>query len=203
MKSALLAAALAATCVGLTGCEPTGGTFRSTTTIDPMGGVTQQIVYELRWDWLRDGVAAMRGGGFSIATIPAEDIANMAIDYTTVNAAVIDGTGVAQLTLTSNGTPIASQSFPFTVHDSLAFASDPAAVAAWVATQPLADSYTVDVVGVQTVDTGDGTASVTGTAYSDGTPLASSGASWSSDVGTTPGCGDPNPEYPQEIIICP
>lgn len=198
MKIRSIVGALAI-CLGLTGCpcqsvNPYGKIIRTETT-GPTG-MTEVTTIE-------GGVTATcatRGLMQMMNAAGAVNAADIAVDISTYNSVVLDGSGTGTLTITEGGTVLGSTSFGYVVLDSMAVAANPAAVNTWLANYPSADGFDVALNGVQTVDVAPGPAAMTAEILYGTTVVSTASSSWTSGgsgcVGNPGGGGDTFPEMP-------
>lgn len=200
MKLRIIVAALAM-CAGLTACdtETTVGVTRQE--VQAPTGTTETTTISVGVKIINKG-SSNRFGAFSTGGI---DVADIAIDITGHRTAVLDGFGTGTLLVKEGNNVIGLTTFDYAVADSMAVIANPSEVNDWLSHYPSADGYDVDLHEVPTVDTQQGTASLTvDTLY--GTTIVSTGStSWTSSAGggcNNPGGNDGNP-FPEQPIELP
>ncbi|RDZ29261.1 hypothetical protein [Lysobacter silvisoli] len=202
MQLRIIVAALAV-CGSLTGCDVSGTVGVTRQEVDGPTGHSETTTVTGSITFTRKGGASSnRFAAFSGSS--GVDVSDIAIDITGQRTAVLDGFGTGTLLVKQGGSVIGSTPFQYAVADSMAVVADPATVNAWLANFPTADGYDVELPDIGTVDTEQGTASLTvETLY--GTTVVSTGStSWTSSAGsgcTPPGGndGNPIPEQPIEL----
>ena len=128
------------------------------------------------------------------------DAADIAVDISTYNTIVLDGSSTGTLIAKQDDTVIGSTHFTYVILDSMAVAADPASVNAWLANYPTADGYEVKLPEVHTIDTAPGVATMTAEAIIGTTAISSVSSSWAAGgsgcVANPGGGGDTFPEMP-------
>ncbi|WP_157476227.1 hypothetical protein [Lysobacter sp. Root690] len=190
-----------AICLGLTGCPcgpvTTTGTISKKEITLPSGERQEELTI---------GASASAQCGKSRSSMlmmnamSALDAADIAVDITTQNTIILDGSGTGTLAVKQGETVLGSTSFGFVVADSMAVAANPAALNAWLANYPSADGFNIELDGVQKSDIAPGTATVTAEAVYGSTVVASGSSSWATSgsgcVGNPGGGGETFPEMP-------
>lgn len=190
-----------AICLGLTGCPcesvtPSVTVTKKQTTL-PSGEQQDDLT-------IQAGLSAQCGTGRSsmrmMNAMSALDAADIAVDITTQNTIILDGSGTGTLAVKQGETVLGSTSFGFVVADSMAVAANPAALNTWLANYPSADGFNIELDGVQKSDIAPGTATVTVEAVYGSTVVASGSSSWTTSgsgcVGNPGGGGETFPEMP-------
>lgn len=134
------------------------------------------------------------------------DVSDIAIDITGSSTVVLDSAGTGTLLVKQGDSVIGSTAFDYVVLDSMAVASNPALVNAWLANFPSADGYDIELPSVKTLDTEPGLATLTADVYYGNTEITDASTSWASSVGG--GCngngnGDGGGLYPEQPIELP
>lgn len=200
MKVRTIVGALAI-CLGLTGCPcqtvTPSGKITGKEVSSPVG-TTQEVTVEVAVTaTCSTGRSSMR----MMNAMSTLDAAEIAVDITTYNTVILDGSGTGTLVVKQGDTVLGSTSFGYVVVDSMAVAANPAALNTWLANHPSADGFNVALDGVQTVDTAPGPATMTAEAVYGSTVVATASSSWTAGgssgcVGNPGGGGDPFPEMP-------
>ncbi|WP_148650632.1 hypothetical protein [Lysobacter capsici] len=173
-----------AICLGLTGCP----CQTVTPSIKVTGKQSTTPMGEQQDLTIEAGVTASCSTGRSMLrmmnAMSALDAADIAVDITTQNTIILDGSGTGTLAVKQGETVLGSTSFGYVVADSMAVAANPAALNTWLANYPSADGFNVELDGVQKFDIAPGAATVTVEAVYGSTVVAADSSSW-----TTSGSG--------------
>lgn len=186
-------------CLSLTACDGGSGTASGKIIdkdISGPTGATHERTIEFGFTWTFGGRGMMR----AMNAAGAVDAADIAVDISTYNTVVLDGTGTGILTAKQGDTVLGTTTFTYVVYDSMAIAANPAAVNAWLTNFPSADGYGVSLEDVQTIDTAPGVATMTAEAVYGTTVVTSASSYWASSGGGgcgNPGVGDGGDPFPQ------
>ena len=180
MKLRCIVAALAI-CGSLTAC---GGdvTFETTVTHTDGPGQNDTTTIGGKMVWKPNG----RVHGFRSTAL---DVSNIAIDIAGQGTAVLDSSGTGTLLLTDGDTVIGLTTFDYVVMDSMAVIADPSTLNEWLTHYPSADGYNVELHDIETVDTGEGVATLTVDTRYGSNVISTASTSWASSAGN--GCENP------------